>query len=84
MISSCPTRYSRAPRAREKAVKRRADLLPNEYLKKAQKVDTEYGGISEGTVWPVAAKLASYPPLEGCSADIEVRSAYQSTLPYHL
>ena len=78
VLSSCPTRYARAPRAREKAVKKRADQLPNEYLKKAQKVDTEYGGVPEGTMGPVATKLVSYPRLEGwvfgawaeCSPDV--------------
>ena len=78
VLSSCPTRYSRAPRAQEKAVKRRADQLQNEYMKKAQTVDTEYGGVPEGTMGPVATKLALYPRLEGwvfgawaeCSPDV--------------
>ena len=33
-------------------------------MRKAQQVDTEYGGVPEGIVGPVAAKLASYPRLK--------------------
>ena len=64
VISSCPTRYQRAPRAPETAVKRRADMLPREYRKKAVHMDTEYGGVPEGEVGPVARKLASFPRLQ--------------------
>ena len=34
ILSSCPTRYQRAPPARESAVVRRANLLPSEYERK--------------------------------------------------
>ena len=34
MLSRCPTRYQRAPPARESAVVRRANLLPSEYERK--------------------------------------------------
>ena len=65
VISCCPTRYPRNPRAVDRAVNRRAALLPREYLNHAKKVDREYGGVPEGVVGPVQAKLASFPPLRG-------------------
>ena len=65
VISSCPTRYPRAPRKRDKAVKRRADLLPAEYARHAKKIDTEYGGVPKEVMGPVARKLASFPRLRG-------------------
>ena len=65
VITCCPTRYPRNPRAVTKAVNRRASLLPGEYTSHAKKVDREYGGVPEGVVGPVQAKLASYPPLRG-------------------
>ena len=65
VISSCPTRYLRAPRSTEKAVKKRADLLPGEYLSSAKKIDEEFGGVPEGVVGPVARKLTSFPRLRG-------------------
>ena len=63
MISSCPTRYQRDPRAAQKAVDRRASTLPAEYIKKARSMDQQYGGIQPGVVGPVEAKLTSFPPL---------------------
>ena len=63
VISSCPTRYPRNPRATVKAVDRRAATLPGEYVKHARQIDRDYGGIPEGTVGPVEAKLVSFPPL---------------------
>ena len=65
VLSSCPTRYRRAPRANVKAVTRRAGELPGEYAKKARTMDVEYGGVAEGEVGPVARKLSSFPPLQG-------------------
>ena len=78
VLSSSPTRYARAHRSRVKAVKRRADQLPIECLKHARKVNSEYGGVKEGLVVPVEAKLASFPRIEGwvfgkwaeCSPDV--------------
>ena len=64
-LSSCPTRYGRAPRAAVKAVTRRAGELPGEYARKARTMDIEYGGVAEGQVGPVARKLSSFPPLQG-------------------
>ena len=63
VISSCPTRYQRNPRATMKAVDRRASTLPREYTEKAKTIDTLYGGVPEGAVGPVQAKLHSFPPL---------------------
>ena len=63
VISSCPTRYQRNPRATVKAVDRRAATLPGEYVKHARSIDREYGGVAEGSVGPVEAKLLSFPPL---------------------
>ena len=65
VITCCPTRYQRNPRAVNKAVNRRAALLPGEYTSHAKKVDREYGGVPAGVVGPVQAKLASFPPLRG-------------------
>ena len=53
VISCCPTRYQRDPRATIKAVDRRAITLPNEYRQHARKIDREYGGVPEGVVGPV-------------------------------
>ena len=64
ILSSCPTRYPRAPRAPEPAVARRANLLPGEYLRKARVMDRQYGGVPEDAVGPVEGKLASFPPLQ--------------------
>ena len=63
IISSCPTRYQRNPRAATKAVDRRAATLPGEYVKHARSIDQEYGGVPDGTVGPVEAKLLSFPLL---------------------
>ena len=63
VISCCPTRYKRNPRATERAVDRRAATLPNEYLQHARKIDREFGGVAAGVVGPVEAKLLSFPPL---------------------
>ena len=65
VLSSCPTRYRRAPRAAVKAVTKRAGELPGEYARKARTMDVEYGGVPEGEVGPVARKLSSFPPLQG-------------------
>ena len=46
-----------------KAVDRRAATLPNEYRQHARKIDREYGGVPDGVVGPVEAKLLSFPPL---------------------
>ena len=46
-----------------KAVDKRASTLPAEYRQHARKVDTEYGGVPQGEVGPVEAKLLSFPPL---------------------
>ena len=61
VISCCPTRYQRDPRATIKAVDRRAVTLPNEYRQHARKIDREYGGVPDGVVGPVEAKLISFP-----------------------
>ena len=63
VISCCPTRYKRNPRATVKAVDRRAATLPNEYRQHARKIDREYGGVLDGVVGPLEAKLLSFPPL---------------------
>jgi len=63
VISCCPTRYQRDPRATIKAVDRRAVTLPNEYRQHARKIDREYGGVQEGVVGLVEAKLIAFPPL---------------------
>ena len=60
VISCCPTRYKRNPRATDRAV----DTLPNEYLQHARKIDREFGGVAAGVVGPVEAKLVSFPPLQ--------------------
>ena len=63
VISCCPTRYPRNPCPIQKAVDKRASTLPAEYRQHARKVDTEYGGVLQGVVGPVEAKLLSFPPL---------------------
>ena len=63
VISCCPTRYQRNPCPQMKAVDRRASTLPAEYRQHAKKVDIEYGGVPQGVVGPVEAKLLSFPPL---------------------
>ena len=65
VISCCPTRYKRVPRTTTKAVDRRAATLPAEYRQHAKKIDREYGGVQEGSVGPVEAKLLSFPPPYG-------------------
>lgn len=74
VISSCPTRYSRNPRAAEKAVDRRASTLPEEFNTHAKNIDRVYGGVPVGEVGPVQAKLQSFPTLRrwvfGASEDI--------------
>ena len=64
VITSCPTRYQRNPRNTTKAVDRRAALLPGEYARHARNIDRVYGGVEEGVVGPVEAKLLSFPPLQ--------------------
>ena len=63
MISSCPTGYSRNPRAAEKAVDRLASTLPKEYITHAKNIDRLYGGVPDGEVGPVQAELLSFPTL---------------------
>ena len=46
-----------------KAVDRRASTLPREYNEKAKSIDSLYGGVPDGVVGPVQAKLHSFPPL---------------------
>ena len=38
-------------------------MLPQEYLWKARRMDTEYGGVPEGVKGPVVRKLKSFPRL---------------------
>ena len=64
VISSCPTRYQRNPRHTVKAVDRRAVTLPGEYVRHARSIDQEFGGVVQGTMGPVEAKLLSFPPLK--------------------
>ena len=74
VISSCPTRYSRNPRAAEKAVDRCASTLPEEFNTHAKNIDRVYGGVPVGEVGPVQAKLQSFPTFRrwvfGASEDI--------------
>ena len=63
VISCCPPRYLRNPCPLQKAVDKRAATLPGEYRQHARKVDREFGGVPEGRVGPVEAKLLSFPPL---------------------
>ena len=63
-ISSCPTWYQRGPGVRVKGVDKRANELPGEYRRKAQRLDREFGGVPQGEEGPVARKLASFPPLQ--------------------
>ena len=62
-ISSCPSRYSRNPRATTKAVDKRASTLPREYQNHARSIDQVYGDVPRGAVGPVEAHLLSFPPL---------------------
>ena len=61
VVTSCPTWYHREPRNTLKAVKRRADGLPAEYLRKARTMDHMYGNVPEDEEGPVARKLLSFP-----------------------
>ena len=63
VINCCPSRYQVG--ARERAVDRRANLLPGEYRKKARDVDRRYVGTPEGEVGPVERKLEQYGDLQG-------------------
>ena len=63
VITSCPTRYPRNPRSTKKAVDRRADTLPREYLQYAKNIDSEFGEVPVDVVGPVQSKLVSFPPL---------------------
>ena len=62
-LSCCPTRYQRNPRNTIRAVDRRASTLPREYQLHAKKIDREFGGVAEGVIGPVEAKLLTFPPL---------------------
>ena len=65
VISSCPTRYGRNPKPNARAVDRRADLLQNEYAKKARKADTKYGGTPEGETGRMERKLLNFGRVRG-------------------
>ena len=60
VLSSCLSRYPRNPRALERAVSRRANQLPGEYLRKAKKMDREFGNVQNTEIGPVEQKLSSY------------------------
>ena len=49
----------------ERVVNRRADLVHNEYLDKARRVDNLFCGIELGEVGPIEAKLLSYKCIRG-------------------
>ena len=63
VISSNPTRYK--PSMKQRGVDLRAEQLPQEYLKKARKVDQLHGGCQPGNVGKVEQKLLSFPKVEG-------------------
>ena len=48
------------PSWRDRAVDRRAEALHQEYVDKARRVDSQYGGTAPGTVGPVEEKLLSF------------------------
>ena len=60
IISGCPTRYPRNPCPIQKAVDRRASTLPNEYRQHDKKVDQEYGGVPQGVLGLIEAKLLAF------------------------
>ena len=76
-ISASRSRYPLNPRERIRAVDRRADLLTEEYAKKAREVDWEYGGtprpppLPRGTPAPprvigrVESRLLTYGRVKG-------------------
>ena len=63
IINCCPSRYQVGDK--QKAVDRRANLLANEYRKKARTVDRDYGGTMAGEVGPIERKLEEYGDLLG-------------------
>ena len=65
VISSCPSRYQRNPRAPTKAVDRRASTLNREYLSHAKTLDRVYGRVPDDVVGPVQRKLETFPPVQG-------------------
>ena len=60
VLLCCLTRYPRVPWSSEKAVNRRAGQLPGEYLRKARRMDREFGNVPNTDVGPVEAKLATF------------------------
>ena len=65
VISSCPTRYRRNPRPEGRAVDRRAQLLQEEYARKARKADHNFGGTPEGEVGRMEQKLLNFGRVRG-------------------
>ena len=61
IIGAVPTRYPRGNR--DKAVDRRANLLPSEYRAKASKVDREVLGTERGQIGPLQQRLENFGPL---------------------
>ena len=63
VINCCPSRYPNGERV--KAVDKRANLLPNEYRKKARDADRVYGNHNDEVAGPVERKLGQYGDLIG-------------------
>ena len=63
VINCCPTRYPLGDQRR--AVDRRANLLPNEYRRKAREADRVYGNHPNDVAGPVERKLLQYGDLMG-------------------
>ena len=58
VINCCPTRYPLGDKS--KAVERRANLLPNEYRRKARDADRLYVGHPNEVAGPVERKLLQF------------------------
>ena len=63
VISCSQTRYK--PGWEERGVDRRADMLHQEYVSKARKVDRDYVGTEVGEMGPVERKLLSFERVQG-------------------
>ena len=66
VISSNKSRYK--PGCKDRAVDKRAEALPQEYIGKAQEADRKYNGVQPGVIGGVKQKLISLGEVRGVVA----------------
>ena len=66
VISSDKSRYK--PGCKNRAVDKRAEALPQEYIGKAQEADRKYNGVQPGVIGGVKQKLISLGEVRGVVA----------------